>query len=163
MDGSESDLDKFDIAFTSFLESACDARKRIDHLFLSLFLEIGIGFNRENIGLREFELPYVSCFLRDIVSNGVDLDIGIVSIDLILEELRIFAIDHEKESNNPICIGYLEAKFWSRIGFVEKILVFLKGVVEDIQDLFRHKNPLFIEAIDSDFEDSFMCAQFFWE
>lgn len=163
MNRREAYLDEFRVIFVPFLEGTRDARKRVNHLFLGFFFEIGIGFDRENIWFGEFESSDVPGIFGDIVGHDVDFDIGIVSVDLIFEEFRIFAINHEKESNHPVGIGDLETELWSGVRLVEKVFMFFEGIVEDIEDLFCHKDPLFIEAINRYFEDSFMCAQFFWE
>lgn len=154
MDRGEPYLDDLRIVLSAFLQSARDGGKRIYTLFLGFFLEIGIYLDREDIRLDESELSYVSSGLRHIIVHFSYLDIGIVSIYLILEKLCIIAIDREKESDNSADIRHLEAELRCCVFFTEKRLVFLKRIMEDVQNLLRHENTFFVEAIDRYFEDS---------
>lgn len=149
------------IVFPAFLESACDGRKRIHTLFLGFFLEIGIYLDGEDIRLHERESAYEASAFRDIILDFPYLDIGIMSIDLVFQEFRISTVYNEKEAYDTADIRHLETEFGSGIGFSENIFVFLDSIMEDIQYLFRHENPLFIEAVDGYFENGFIFIQMF--
>lgn len=159
MNGGKSYLNKLRIIFPSLLKGSGDRRKWIHTFFLGFFLEIGIDLDRENIGFYEGEFPYVSSVFRYIFFYCMYLDIGVVCIDLVFQKLRISRIDDEKKPNRSSDIRYLETEFRCRVGFPSESFMLFERIVKYIQNLLRHKNSFFVEAIDRDFEDSFGWVQ----
>lgn len=152
-------LNEFCVILSALLECARDGRIGIDTFFFRSFFEIGIDFNRRNVGFYEFQMSGKSLFSLQIVSYFAYFDIGIVCIDLVPDEFGKPFLNDEEKSDYSVDIGNLKTEFRSGIGLVKKSFMLLKCIMKNIQNLLRHKYSLFIEAIDGYFEDGFFCRQ----